>query len=138
MFTKLLNQVKATVKHPTKHPVKLAVGGLGVFLIADYLMSAKGHSYAAKVVDSVLPSAHAHPRLAPPGGPAAAAAHAAATKGFYAGGPFGPGWGQGNMPYMYGGHYPESPAQVSAAHRAWAEMAGAYPEYWTQSQTPWQ
>lgn len=142
---KILNQLKQTVMHPTKHPVKLVALGVGTYLLVDYLVAKKGDSSIAKLANAVVPSAHARPARpalpvaartpAPPGGPAAA--QAAAVKGYYTGSPFGPGWGRGFMPYQYGGHFPETGMDIGAAHRAWAAASGGYPDVWTQSSYPW-
>jgi hypothetical protein len=149
---KVLKDITNAIKHPTKHPGKFLVTAAVVVAVGDYLIQPKGKSFVAKTLGKVLPAASAATRHAPvppaqlaaPGGAAAAAAHAAQTRGYYTGAPFGPGWGRGNMPYMYGpggvagGGWPESPAQISAAHRSWAMQAGAYPEVWSQSTYPWQ
>lgn len=116
----VLAAVESTVKHPvnslTKHPLKTAAVAVGAFLLVDYLVSAHGHSYASKALD--LPKGLL-------GGK-----HAAA-------GSFGPGWGRGNMPYLNGGHFPQTPADVSHAHMAWNAAAGHPQAYYAQSSYPW-
>lgn len=114
----VLAAVETTVRHPiaaiTKHPVKTAAVVLGAFVLVDYLVKPHGHSYAAQAI-SKLP---------------VVGKHAAA-------GSFGSGWGRGNMPLMYGGHYPQTPADVSHAHNAWAAAAGHPQAYYSQSSYPW-
>ncbi len=114
----VLAAVESTVKHPinslTKHPLKTAAVAVGAFLIVDHLISAHGHSYAQQAIDKVLPKGK----------------HAAA-------GSFGPGWGRGNMPYLNGGHYPQTPADISHAHMAWNAAAGHPQSYYAQSSYPW-
>lgn len=111
-----LAAVESTVRHPisslTKHPVKTAAVVLGGFLLVDYLVAPKGSSYVAKAGHSVLPK------------------HVAS-------GLFGPGWNRGQMPLMYGGHFPQTPAGVSQAHNAWAAAAGHPQAYYAQSSYPW-
>lgn len=133
---KVLSDIVQTVKHPirsaTHHPLRTAAIVGGAFLVVDLLTQPKGHSIAAKASNEVLGLGK---KLMPSfGGKRVAALPAGATA---TSGPFGPGWGRGFMPYQYGGHYPESPAEVSAAHRAWAAAEGSYPQWWSQSQYPW-
>jgi len=140
--TAIVRDIGNTFKHPIKtvktHPVRFLVVAGTVYLLADYIVSAKGKSTVAKVTGKVTTTAHrlagGKPKALPG---AAAAAQRAAAAGYFAGAPFGPGWGRGNMPYMYGGGYPETPAQIASAHRAFAAASGAYPEMWTQSSYPW-
>ncbi len=143
----LMNQLGQTIKHPLTHPGRAIALGVGGYLFVDYLVAKEGHSSIAKLANAIMPTTHAippPPRVAPPPVPARlatapAAVHpaAAAAAGYYAGAPFGPGWGRGNMPYMYGRRWPETPAEIAAAHRDWAAASGQYPEQWTQSAYPW-
>jgi hypothetical protein len=129
------------IKSIKTHPVRTLAIGAVVFLGVDYLISAKGRSYASQLANKVMPSGgarrlagHPAPKVLPAG---AASAQRAAAAGYFAGAPFGPGWGRGFMPYQYGSNFPETPFDVSAAHRQWAASAGNYPEFWTQSSYPW-
>jgi hypothetical protein len=138
MLKKTFSTIGTTIKHPLKHPLKFAAVVGGGYLLVDLLISDKGKSQLAKLSNMVLPKG------APRRAPAALPAPAAAAAGYYAGGPFGPGWGRGNMNYMYGpagraqgGGWIETPADVSVAHRSWAAASGQYPEFWTQSFYPW-
>jgi hypothetical protein len=112
----VLAAVESTVRHPisslTRHPVKTAAVVLGGFLLVDYLVAPHGGSVVAKTLNKVLPK------------------HV--TTGL-----FGPGWRRGNMPLMYGGHFPQVPADVSAAHNSWAAAAGQPQQYYSQSAYPW-
>ena len=114
----VLAAVESTVKHPvnslTKHPLKTAAVAVGAFLLVDHLISAPGHSYAQKAIGKVVSGGK----------------HAAA-------GSFGPGWGRGNMPYLNGGHYAQTPADVSRAHMGWNAAAGGPQQYYSQSSYPW-
>ena len=144
----IIKDIGSTFRHPIKsvthHPVRTAAVAGGVFLLVNFIMSPKGDSLVAKATRKVLPHggprriAAAPPRAAlPAGGPAAAAAQRAAAAGYFAGAPFGPGWGRGFMPYQYGAHWQETPAEIAAAHREWAAASGGYPDVWTQSSYPW-
>lgn len=123
IVSKVTRGATQAVKHPLKHPLKLAALLGGGFLLVDYFVQPKGHYYVAKAAEAVMPSGHrAHPG-------------AVAARGM-----FGPGWGQGLPPYGYGGHYPETPAQIALAHNAWAQAAAAQgmgQQDWTQSAYPW-
>lgn len=132
---KVLSAITTTVKHPLKHPVRFVALVGGGYLLVDLLIAKPGSSKLAQLSSAVLPKKlhHAPRHAALPVAPQAATA-----------GSFGPGWGRGNMPYMYGpagtpvgGHWEQTPADVSVAHRAWAAASGQYPEFWTQSQYPW-
>src|SRR5262249_43318498 len=109
-----LAAVETTVRHPintlTKHPVKAAAVVLGGFLLVDFLTAPHGRSYAHQALDKVLPKGGKH-------GVA---------------GTFAPGWGRGHMPYMFGGHFPQSPAEITMAHNAWNAAAGHPQQYYSQ------
>lgn len=115
----MTSAVESTVKHPvqsiTKHPLKTAMVVLGAYVAVDYLVSHKGTSVAEKALNAV------HPKKL-----------AAAVSGS-----FGPGWGRGNMPLMYGGHWAQTPAGISAGHNAWEAAAGHPTGYYNQSSYPW-
>lgn len=147
---KVFSAIGQSIKHPLKHPVTFGATVLGVYLVGDLIISDKGKSTLGKLASSVMPGGRRHvapPRPAalppPPAAPAAQAAQQAAAAGYYAGA-FGPGWGRGNMPYLYGpagtpvgGRWGETPSDISIGHRAWAAAAGSYPEFWNQSSYPW-
>jgi hypothetical protein len=118
---KVLEAVTTTVRHPIasvkRHPLKTAAVAAGAYLLVDYLVRGH-HSVASSTLAKVLP-------------------HRAA-------GTFGPGWGRGNMPVMYGsagpalgGHWQQTPADVSHGHMGWQAASGHPQTYYSQSSYPW-